>query len=665
MEKALTGLVSWVDARLPITRAWDTHMGKYYAPKNFNLWYFFGVFSLLVLVNQLLTGIWLTMSYTPSAEEAFASVEYIMRDVEYGWLLRYMHSTGASAFFIVVYMHMFRAMMYGSYQKPRELIWIFGMLIFVVLMAEAFVGYVLPWGQMSYWGAQVIISLFGAIPVVGEDITTWIRGDYLLSGITLNRFFALHVVALPIVLLALVVLHILALHEVGSNNPDGVEIKKHKDENGIPLDGIKFHPYYSVHDIQGIAVFLFFFCGIIFFAPEMGGYFLELANFEEANALKTPAHIAPVWYYTPYYSVLRAVPDKFWGFVAFAASVAIPFALPWIDRNPVRSWRYRGMLNRVMLLGFVISFIILGVLGVKAPTESRTLLAQICTIYYFVFFLGMYWWSTWDKTKEVPDRITMDGGMGFVKNVATLAVVAVLTWLPLKAVGAESAYDCGSIPCDEFVADASDQASLQHGAALYANYCAGCHSLQYSRHNRVAKDLGIPEDLYREHLLLDPDQKIGALMDISMDKDVAKGWFGAAPPDLTLISRAKKPEYLYTYLRTFYQDDSRPYGVNNLVYPNVGMPHVLLELQGLPQCVNADESHADEGHCDSLEVASAGIMTTDQFDDAMYDLVNFLAYTAEPFKQTRIEIGKKVMLFLAIFFIIAWALNREYWKDVH
>jgi ubiquinol-cytochrome c reductase cytochrome b subunit len=452
---------------------------------------------------------------------------------------------------------------------------------------------------------------------------------------------------------------------VGSNNPDGVEIKKHKDENGIPLDGIKFHPYYSVHDIQGIAVFLFFFCGIIFFAPEMGGYFLELANFEEANALKTPAHIAPVWYYTPYYSVLRAVPDKFWGFVAFAASVAIPFALPWIDRNPVRSWRYRGMLNRVMLLGFVISFIILGVLGVKAPTESRTLLAQICTIYYFVFFLGMYWWSTWDKTKEVPDRITMDGGMGFGKNVATLAVVAVLTWLPLKAVGAESAYDCGSIPCDEFVADASDQASLQHGAALYANYCAGCHSLQYSRHNRVAKDLGIPEDLYREHLLLDPDQKIGALMDISMDKDVAKGWFGAAPPDLTLISRAKKPEYLYTYLRTFYQDDSRPYGVNNLVYPNVGMPHVLLELQGLPQCVNADESHADEGHCDSLEVASAGIMTTDQFDDAMYDLVNFLAYTAEPFKQTRIEMGKKVMLFLAIFFIIAWALNREYWKDVH
>lgn len=285
MINALVGLRDWVDARLPIVRAWNTHMGEYYAPKNFNFWYFFGVLSLVVLVNQLLTGIWLTMSYTPSAENAFASVEYIMRDVEYGWLIRYMHSTGASAFFVVIYLHMFRAILYGSYQKPRELIWIFGMLIFVVLMAEAFVGYVLPWGQMSYWGAQVIISLFGAIPVVGEDLVTWIRGDYLISGITLNRFFALHVVALPIVLLALVVLHLLALHEVGSNNPDGVEIKKHKDENGVPLDGIRFHPYYSVHDLQAIAVFLFIFCGVIFFMPEMGGYFLEFANFEEANPL--------------------------------------------------------------------------------------------------------------------------------------------------------------------------------------------------------------------------------------------------------------------------------------------------------------------------------------------------------------------------------------------
>ncbi|MEE4660921.1 MAG: cytochrome bc complex cytochrome b subunit, partial [Halieaceae bacterium] len=299
MVNALIGLRDWVDARLPIMRAWNTHMGEYYAPKNLNFWYYFGVFSFLVLANQLITGIWLTMNYTASAEDAFASVEYIMRDVDFGWLLRYMHSTGASAFFIVVYLHMFRALIYGSYKKPRELIWVFGMLIFVVLMAEAFVGYVLPWGQMSYWGAQVIISLFGAIPVVGEDIVTWIRGDYLISGITLNRFFALHVVALPIVLLALVVLHVLALHEVGSNNPDGVDIKKHKDENGNPVDGIQFHPYYTVHDLQAIGVFLFIFCAIMFFMPEMGGYFLEYANFEQADSLKTPEHIAPVWYFTP------------------------------------------------------------------------------------------------------------------------------------------------------------------------------------------------------------------------------------------------------------------------------------------------------------------------------------------------------------------------------
>lgn len=677
MEKALTSMMGWIDERLPLTRTWNTHMGEYYAPKNFNMWYFFGVFSLLVLVNQLLTGIWLTMNYTPSAEQAFASVEYIMRDVDYGWLLRYMHSTGASAFFVVVYLHMMRALLYGSYKKPRELIWIFGMLIFVALMAEAFVGYVLPWGQMSYWGAQVIISLFGAIPVVGEDIVTWIRGDYLISGITLNRFFALHVVALPIVLLALVVLHILALHEVGSNNPDGVEIKKKKDENGIPLDGIKFHPYYSVHDIQGIAVFLFFFCGIIFFAPEMGGYFLEHANFEEANALKTPAHIAPVWYFTPFYSVLRAVPDKFWGFVFFAASVAIPFALPWLDRSPVKSWRYRGMLNRVMLILFVASFLILGVLGVKAPTPERTLLAQICSIFYFVFFLGMPIWSAMDKAKPVPERVTMDGGLKPWQSLGVLAVIAALTVLPLKAVGAESAFDCGTMPCDAFEADPSDQASLQHGAALYMNYCMGCHSLQYSRYNRVARDLGIPEDLYMANLMFDPDLKIGSLMDNSMDKANAKVWFGATPPDLTLISRARQPEWLYTYLRNFYQDDKRPYGVNNKVFPEVGMPHVLMELQGMPVCAagpgygstgQVDSLTGDqmmENPCGRLEIASEGRMTPEEFDGAVYDLVNFLAYTSEPMKLQRQSMGLYVMLFLAIFFVFAWLLSREYWKDVH
>ncbi|MCK5880781.1 MAG: cytochrome bc complex cytochrome b subunit, partial [Sinobacterium sp.] len=313
MDK-LIQLRDWVDVRLPIMRAWDTHMGGYYAPKNFNFWYFFGVLSLLVLVNQLLTGVWLTMMYTPSAEAAFASVEFIMRDVPYGWIIRYMHSTGASAFFAVIYLHMFRALLYGSYRKPRELVWIFGFFIFAALMAEAFLGYVLPWGQMSYWGAQVIVSLFSAIPVVGDSLVEWIRGDYLISGATLNRFFALHVVAIPIILIALVALHLLALHEVGSNNPDGVEIKKNKDKNGIPLDGVAFHPYYTVHDIVGVVGFLMIFVAIIFFAPEMGGFFLEHPNFEEANALKTPAHIAPVWYYTPFYSVLRAIPDKLIGF---------------------------------------------------------------------------------------------------------------------------------------------------------------------------------------------------------------------------------------------------------------------------------------------------------------------------------------------------------------
>ncbi|MCY1276350.1 cytochrome b [compost metagenome] len=402
----MSKFMEWVDARFPATKMWEDHLSKYYAPKNFNFWYFFGSLALLVLVNQILTGIWLTMSFTPSAEEAFASVEYIMRDVDYGWIIRYMHSTGASAFFVVVYLHMFRGLMYGSYQKPRELVWIFGMLIYLALMAEAFMGYLLPWGQMSYWGAQVIISLFGAIPVVGEDLAQWIRGDFLISGITLNRFFALHVIALPIVLLGLVVLHILALHEVGSNNPDGVDIKKKKDENGIPLDGIAFHPYYSVKDIVGVVVFLFVFCFVVFFFPEMGGYFLEKPNFEQANPFKTPEHIAPVWYFTPFYAILRAVPDKLLGVIAMGAAIAMLFVLPWLDRSPVRSMRYKGWLSRIWLLVFCIAFIILGVLGVLAPTPGRTLLSQVCTVLYFAYFILMPFYTRMEKTKPVPERVT-------------------------------------------------------------------------------------------------------------------------------------------------------------------------------------------------------------------------------------------------------------------
>lgn len=402
----MSKFMEWVDARFPATKMWEDHLSKYYAPKNFNFYYFFGSLALLVLVNQILTGIWLTMSYEPSAEGAFASVEYIMRDVEYGWILRYLHSTGASAFFVVVYLHMFRGLLYGSYQKPRELVWIFGMLIYLALMAEAFMGYLLPWGQMSYWGAQVIISLFGAIPVIGADLTQWIRGDYLISGITLNRFFALHVIAVPIVLLALVVLHILALHEVGSNNPDGVDIKKHKDENGVPLDGIPFHPYYTVKDIVGVVVFLFVFCFVVFFMPEFGGYFLERPNFEQANGLKTPAHIAPVWYFTPFYAILRAVPDKLMGVIAMGASIALLFVLPWLDRSPVRSMRYKGWMSKLWLWIFCISFVILGVMGVLPPTPEFTLLSRVCTVLYFAYFILMPFYTRMEKTKPVPERVT-------------------------------------------------------------------------------------------------------------------------------------------------------------------------------------------------------------------------------------------------------------------
>ena len=401
-----TGLLGWIDERFPLTKSIREHLTEYYAPKNFNFWYFFGSLALLVLVNQILTGIWLTMSYKPSAADAFASVEYIMRDVDWGWLIRYMHSTGASAFFIVVYLHMFRALIYGSYKKPRELIWIFGVLIFLALMAEAFMGYLLPWGQMSYWGAQVIISLFSAIPGIGQDLSLWIRGDYVVSDATLNRFFSLHVIAVPLVLLGLVVAHILALHEVGSNNPDGVEIKKVKGEDGKPLDGIPFHPYYTVKDLVGVVAFLIFFSLVIFFMPEMGGYFLEHPNFDPADPLKTPPHIAPVWYFTPFYAMLRAVPDKLGGVITMIGAIVILFFLPWLDRSPVKSIRYRGFMFKLMLTAFTVSFLILGYLGALPPSPARTTIAQTCTIIYFAFFLVLPFLPALEKTKPVPERVT-------------------------------------------------------------------------------------------------------------------------------------------------------------------------------------------------------------------------------------------------------------------
>ncbi len=399
--------MSWVDARFPATKLWNEHLAEYYAPKNFNFWYFFGSLALLVLVNQILTGIFLTMYYKPDAELAFGSVEFIMRDVPYGNLIRYLHSTGASAFFIVVYLHMFRGLIYGSYKKPRELIWLFGMFIYVALMAEAFMGYLLPWGQMSYWGAQVIISLFGAIPFgIGDVLSTWIRGDFVVSDATLNRFFAFHVIAVPIILLALVVAHVMALHEVGSNNPDGVEIKKKKDERGIPLDGIPFHPYYTVKDIWGVAVFLILFLSVVFFVPEFWGWFLEKDNFIPANPLKTPEHIVPLWYFTPFYAILRAVPSKFGGVVAMGAAIVVMFLLPWLDRSPVKSIRYRGPIFKIALVIFVVSFVALGWLGTKPPEPILTMFARIFGILYFLFFLLMPFYTRMGRTKPVPERVT-------------------------------------------------------------------------------------------------------------------------------------------------------------------------------------------------------------------------------------------------------------------
>jgi ubiquinol-cytochrome c reductase cytochrome b subunit len=446
-------LLNWVDNRFPASKLYNDHLGNYFAPKNFNVWYVFGALSLLVLVIQIVTGIFLTMHYKPDAALAFASVEYIMRDVPWGWLIRYMHSTGASAFFVVVYLHMFRGLMYGSYRKPRELVWLFGCAIFLALMAEAFMGYLLPWGQMSYWGAQVIVNLFAAIPFIGPDLALLIRGDYVVGDATLNRFFAFHVIAVPLVLLGLVVAHLIALHEVGSNNPDGVEIKAHKDAKGNPLDGIPFHPYYTVHDIFAVSIFLMVFTAIIFFAPEAGGYFLEYNNFIPADPLKTPLHIAPVWYFTPYYSMLRAVTGemmyvfvacvvaaaaftilkarvamllkgaiavvalvavaamlvfdpKFWGVVVMGGAVIILFFLPWLDYSEVKSIRYRPDWHKYLYAAFVINFIVLGYLGINAPSLINERVSQVGTLFYFGFFLLMPWWSRLGNFKPVPERVT-------------------------------------------------------------------------------------------------------------------------------------------------------------------------------------------------------------------------------------------------------------------
>ncbi|UHD14630.1 cytochrome b [Thiocapsa bogorovii] len=405
--------LSWIDKRFPLTETWKAHLSEYYAPKNLNFWSFFGSLAILTLVIQIVSGLWLAMSYKPSAAEAFASVEYIMRDVEWGWLIRYIHSTGASAFFIVIYLHMFRALLWGSYRKPRELLWIIGVVIYLAMMATAFFGYLLPWGQMSFWGAQVIVNLFAAVPVVGDDLAVWVRGDYVISDTTLNRFFAFHFL-LPFVLAALVFLHIVALHHVGSNNPDGVEIKEGPKGNRwsdkAPADGIPFHPYYTVKDLVGVVVFLAIFSAIVFYAPTMGGLFIEAPNFQPANPFQTPAHIAPVWYFTPFYAMLRAVPpmwgSQFPGVVVMFAAILILFALPWLDRSKVKSMRYKGPIFKVMTGVFAVSFVVLAWLGLQPADPFLTLLAQIFTSLYFAYFLLMPIYSSIDKTKPVPERVT-------------------------------------------------------------------------------------------------------------------------------------------------------------------------------------------------------------------------------------------------------------------
>jgi len=665
----MTDLVQWTDARLPIVNAWEKHMSKYYAPKNFNFWYFFGVLSLFVLVLQLLTGIWLTMNYTASADAAFASIEYIMRDVQWGWLLRYLHSTGASAFFVVIYIHMFRGLMYGSYQKPRELIWVFGMAIYLVLVMEGFMGYVLPWGQLSYWGANVIVSLIGSIPIVGEDLLVWVRGDYLISGATLNRFFALHVVALPIVLIALVVLHLLALHEVGSNNPDGIEIKENKGPDGVPLDGVPFHPYYTLfHDLGGVIVFLFVFCSIVFFAPEMGGYFLEIANFQEADSLKTPEHVPPVWYYTPFYSMLRAVTyplfgidSKFWGLIVMFGAIAILFVVPWLDKSPVKSMRYKGWPSRIFLLLFVVSFFILGVLGTQTVSPAKTLLAQLMTVVYFAYFFAMPFYTRMETTSTPPQRVT-GRWITIPQLLGSILLIIVMVMIPLMLTNTANAAESANLDLEHVTLDMDDQDSLQRGFKYYMNYCVSCHALGYARYERTADDLGIPHDLVLENLVFD-DSLIGELIENSMSEDNAKQFFSAVPPDLTLAGRVHKPDWLFTYLKSFYRDESRPFGTNNKIFPNVGMPNVLYELQGEILC--DDHGSDDPAQCELSHVAGTGAMTEAEFDQAMTDLVGFLYYVGEPIRATRQSMGIWVLLFLGVLYVLVTLMSREFIKKYH
>jgi ubiquinol-cytochrome c reductase cytochrome b subunit len=496
-----------------------------------------------------------------------------------------------------------------------------------------------------------------------------VRGDYLISGATLNRFFALHVVALPIVLIALVVLHILALHEVGSNNPDGVDIKKHKGPDGVPLDGVPFHPYYTLyHDLGGIILFLFVFCAILFFAPEMGGYFLEVANFQEADSLKTPEHVPPVWYYTPFYSMLRAVTyplfgidAKFWGMLVMFGAIAILFVLPWLDKSPVKSMRYKGTFSRIALLSFVVAFLILGVLGTQSVSPAKTLLAQMMTLVYFGYFFAMPWYTRAETTSTPPERVT-GRFISIPQLIGSLLLIAALVVIPLMLTNTAHASEASNVALDHVETSYEDKASLQRGWGTYMNYCAGCHELGYARYARTAEDLELDPQLVEANMIFD-DASIGDLMTNAMSDDDSKVWFGAAPPDLTLIGRVRKPDWLYTYMRSFYNDPSRPLGANNTLYANVGMPNVLHGLQGDVIC--DDHGTDDPTQCELSHVEGTGSQTPAEFDQTVADLVNFLYYIGEPVRAKRQSIGVWVLLFLGLLYILVFFMSREFSKDYH
>ena len=648
--------------------AWKKHLSEYYAPKNFNFWYYFGVLSMLVLVMQLLTGIWLTMNYTPSAEAAFASVEYIMRDVDFGWLLRYLHSTGASAFFFVVYLHMFRGLMYGSYKKPRELIWVLGMAIYLVLMAEGFMGYVLPWGQMSYWGANVIVSLFGSIPVIGEDLLVWIRGDYLISG---RRLIASsHCMWLPCLscclhwwcCISLRCMKWVRITLTASTSRIRKALTGFPWMRTVPpvLHALSRPPWCD-------SVFVRVLC-IVFFAPEMGGYFLEIANFQEADSLKTPEHVPPVWYYTPFYSMLRAVTvplfgidSKFWGMLVMFGAIAILFVLPWLDKSPVRSMRYKGWYSRIALLSFVVAFLILGVLGTQAVSPAKTALAQLMTVVYFAYFLGMPWYTMKEQTTTPPARVT-GRFISVPQLVGSIVLLALLVGLPLMLVsGSAEAASAGNLDLEHVETNFDDKESLQRGFRTYMNYCASCHELGYARYERTADDLGIPHDLVLANLVFD-DSLIGDLIENAMSEDGAKSWFGAAPPDLTLAGRVHSPDWLYTYLKSFYNDPSRPLGANNKIYANVGMPNVLHELQGDVEC--DDHGSGNPLDCELHRVDGTGSLSEQEFVYLIAVLVNFLFFVGEPGRENRQAIGIWVLAFLGLLYILAAMMGGNFPRTI-